>query len=128
MYAADMAKEKQESLVDGDLEQMAQANMEERHKRLYRRKLPKQRTLKETLAEMTKAELDDVRYNLGLKGASSLKKAALVESLAEEVPRFAERGRSRWCSVCWSFCWREGAGRRCCGMSFCGSSICAASG
>ncbi len=91
MYAADMAKEKQESLVDGDLEQMAQANMEERHKRLYRRKLPKQRTLKETLAEMTKAELDDVRYNLGLKGASSLKKAALVESLAEEVPRFAER-------------------------------------
>ena len=91
MNAADMAKEKQEGLTGGDLEQMAQANMEERHKRLYRRKLPEQRTLRATLAEMTKAELDDVRYNLGLKGASSLKKAALVESLAAEVPRFAER-------------------------------------
>ena len=45
MYAADMAKEKQESLVDGDLEQMAQANMEERHKRLYRRKLPDRKSV-----------------------------------------------------------------------------------
>ena len=40
MNAADMTKEKQEGLTGGDLEQMAQANMEERHKRLYRRKLP----------------------------------------------------------------------------------------
>ena len=71
------------------LAQMMAADMEERKKALYRHKMPAQNTLKDMLTAMTKAELDDIRFNLNVSGTSSLKKAELVERLVPEVLNFA---------------------------------------
>ena len=73
------------------LEQMMKADMEERRKALYRHKLPEDRNLLSMLDAMTKAELDDIRYNLNVTGASSLKKAELTKRLAVEIVKFAQR-------------------------------------
>lgn len=73
------------------LEVMMQAGMEERRKQLYRHKMPEKRTLAAMLTAMTKAELDDIRFNLNVAGASSLKKAELVERLVPAVKEFAKR-------------------------------------
>ena len=71
------------------LAQMMAADMEERKKSLYRHKMPAKNTLKEMLTAMTKAELDDIRFNLNVTGTSALKKAELVERLVPEVLGFA---------------------------------------
>ena len=60
-----------------------------RKKQLYRRQIPKETTLAAALDAMTKSELDDIRYNLNVQGASSLKKAELAEKLA--ILAFSER-------------------------------------
>lgn len=73
------------------LEQLLEADREERRKALYRHKLPETRDLVSMLDAMTKAELDDIRYNLNVTGASSLKKAELTERLAVEIVKFARR-------------------------------------
>lgn len=73
------------------LEQMVKADMEARKKALYRHKLPKKLELLDMLAAMTKAELDDIRYNLNISGVSSLKKAELAERLSVEIVGFAKR-------------------------------------
>ena len=62
-----------------------------RKKQLYRRQIPKETTLAAALDAMTKSELDDIRYNLNVQGASSLKKAELVEKLAPAILAFSER-------------------------------------
>lgn len=72
------------------LEQMMMADKEERRKALYRHKLPENQDLLSMLAAMTKAELDDIRYNLHVTGASSMKKAELAECLATEIVKFAQ--------------------------------------
>ena len=73
------------------LEAEMKAEAEARKAQLYRRKLPKERTLLAALLEMTKSELDDIRYNLNVIGASSLKKAELAERLVPEITAFARR-------------------------------------
>ncbi len=60
----------------------------EHRARLMRRSVPESRTLKDALGAMTKQELDDIRFNLKVTGASSLKKAELVEKLAPEIIEF----------------------------------------
>ena len=62
-----------------------------RKKQLYRRQIPKETTLAAALDAMTKSELDDIRYNLNVQGASSLKKAELAEKLAPAILAFSER-------------------------------------
>lgn len=73
------------------LEEMVKADMEERRKALFRHKLPDKLELLPMLEAMTKAELDDIRYNLNVAGVSSLKKAELAERLAGEILKFAQR-------------------------------------
>ena len=60
----------------------------EHRARLMRRSVPESRTLKGALEAMTKQELDDIRFNLKVSGASSLKKAELVEKLVPEIIEF----------------------------------------
>ena len=52
------------------LEEMVKADMEERRKALFRHKLPDKLELLPMLEAMTKAELDDIRYNLNVAGVS----------------------------------------------------------
>ncbi len=73
-----------------ELAEMMEKEMAERKKALYRHKLPAKNTLPEMLTAMTKAELDDIRYNLNVTGTSSLKKAELVERLVPEIREFAK--------------------------------------
>lgn len=60
--------------TEESLEAMMAEDREERRKQLYRHKLPEKRTLAGMMAAMTKAELDDIRFNLNVTGASSLKR------------------------------------------------------
>lgn len=76
---------------DESLEQMVKEGQEARKKQLYRHKLPEERSLASMLTAMTKAELDDIRFNLNVTGASSLKKAELIERLCPAILAFAER-------------------------------------
>ena len=73
------------------LEVEMKAEAEARRAQLYRRKLPQELSLASALEEMTKAELDDIRYNLNVSGTSSLKKAELIERLVPEITAFARR-------------------------------------
>ena len=73
------------------LEAEMKAEAEARRAQLYRRKLPQELSLAAALEEMTKAELDDIRYNLNVSGTSSLKKAELIERLVPEITAFARR-------------------------------------
>ena len=82
----DMAQELSESL-----QQLMDENMAERRKQLYRHKLPADHSLQALLLAMTKSELDDIRYNLHVTGASSLKKAELAERLVPAILDFAKR-------------------------------------
>ncbi|SFT81207.1 SEC-C motif-containing protein [Selenomonas sp. GACV-9] len=85
-------EEKTEIEQNGEtLEELVKADMEERRKALYRHKLPAKLELLPMLEAMTKAELDDIRYNLNVTGASSLKKAELAERLSAEIVDFAQR-------------------------------------
>lgn len=83
-----MEAQKTELTQAESLAKMMEADMEERKKALYRHKLPVDNSLQEMLNAMTKAELDDIRYNLNISGASSLKKAELAEKLAPEILNF----------------------------------------
>ena len=51
------------------LEQLMQQGVEERKRQLRRHKLPEKATLASMLTAMTKAELDDIRFNLNVTGA-----------------------------------------------------------
>ncbi|MDD6383512.1 SEC-C metal-binding domain-containing protein [Mitsuokella sp.] len=82
----DMAQELSESL-----EHIMDENMAERRKQLYRHKMPTDHSLRALLLAMTKSELDDIRYNLHVTGASSLKKAELAECLVPAILAFAKR-------------------------------------
>ena len=84
-------EEKQTDMTPAQsLAQMMEEDMAERRKVLYRHKLPKKHGLLDMLDAMTKAELDDIRYNLNVGGVSSLKKAELIERLAPEIEKFSQ--------------------------------------
>lgn len=74
-----------------DIDKMIAEDMAERKTALYRHKLPAELDLKAMLMAMTKAELDDIRYNLKVEGASSLKKAELAKRLVPEIVNFAKK-------------------------------------
>ena len=86
-----MDKMKQDQQQDIDLQALVQQEEEARHKRLFRCRLPEKRTLLEALLAMTREDLQNVCYNLCVKGTSSLKKAALAERLVGEIIQFSHR-------------------------------------
>lgn len=65
--------------------------MEKRRKALVRAAVPDDRCLLSALLTLTKAELDDIRYNLCVKGISSLKKQEMAEALAQSVVQFSRK-------------------------------------
>ena len=73
------------------MDELMREDEEARKKQLYRRKLPESTTLSAALEAMTKSELDDIRYNLNVAGASSMKKAELIEALIPAILAFSER-------------------------------------
>ena len=66
---------------DIDWQALAREEQQERHKRLFRCRLPEQRTLEQALLAMTRDDLQNICYNLCIKGVSSLKKAELAARL-----------------------------------------------
>jgi hypothetical protein len=74
-----------------DMAAMMEEDEAQRKTMLLRRKVPAKRDLKNALLAMTKQDLDDIRYNLNVTGASSLKKAELVEVLVPAILAFAKQ-------------------------------------
>lgn len=65
--------------------------MEKRKKILWRYDVPKERTLLAALSTLTKAELDDIRYNLCISGISSLKKQEMAAALVPAIIDFSHK-------------------------------------
>ncbi len=74
-----------------DMDAALEEEKKQRRSQLLRRKVPAERTLDQALMAMTKQELDDIRYNLCVKGASSLKKVELAGKLVSEILLFSHR-------------------------------------
>lgn len=74
-----------------DMETVLKEDAEQRKKQLLRHKIPTERTLLAALMNMTRQELDDIRYNLCVSGVSSLKKGELAERLVPEIVNFSHR-------------------------------------
>ena len=72
-----------------ELQKQAQEAAEKRKKQMMKREVPTRRTLKNALATMTRQELDDIRYNVGLSGTSGMNKAELIEKLVPAVKEFS---------------------------------------
>ncbi len=72
-----------------ELQKEAQEAAEKRKKQLMRREVPTRRTLKNSLATLTRQELDDIRYNVGLSGTSGMNKAELIEKLVPAIVEFS---------------------------------------
>ncbi|MDF2566265.1 MAG: hypothetical protein K0Q53_2669 [Massilibacillus sp.] len=73
--------------LDAELEDQ----MEKRKKILWRYDVPEERTLLAALATLTKAELDDIRYNLCVQGISSLKKQEMAAALVPAIIDFSHK-------------------------------------
>lgn len=74
-----------------EMEEEFKSQMAKRKKSLLRYKIPENRGLLQALVSLTKAELDDIRYNLCVQGVSSLKKQELAEALVEKIEAFSEK-------------------------------------
>ena len=72
-----------------ELQKQMQVEAEKRKKQLMKRETPTRRTLKNALATMTRQELDDIRYNVGLSGTSGMNKAELIEKLVPAIVEFS---------------------------------------
>ena len=74
-----------------DWQEIANEQEQERHRRLFRCRLPERRTLQQALMGMTRDDMQNICYNLCIKGVSSLKKADLAERLQPAVLEFSHR-------------------------------------
>ncbi len=72
-----------------ELQKQVQEEAAKRKKQLMKREVPTRRTLKNALTTMTRQELDDIRYNVGLSGTSGMNKAELVEKLVPAIVEFS---------------------------------------
>lgn len=77
-------------LNDKEIEKLYNSEMAKRKKALWRRQVPESRSLEDALNTMTKAELDDLRFNLCVLGVSSLKKQELAKVLVDEIIKFSK--------------------------------------
>ena len=72
-----------------ELQKAVQEEAEKRKKQMMKREIPVRRTLKNALATLTRQELDDIRYNVGLSGTSGMNKAELIEKLCPAIVEFS---------------------------------------
>lgn len=86
-----MAEKNGQDIVADDLETEIAKQMEKRKKILWRYQVPEKRTLLAALSTLTKAELDDIRYNLCVQGISTLKKQEMAEALVPEIVAFSHK-------------------------------------
>jgi hypothetical protein len=76
---------------EADFDKAVAKEKAKRDKILWRYEVPESLSLEDALKTLTKAELDDIRYNLCVRGASTLKKQDLAKTLAGEIVEFAKR-------------------------------------
>ena len=72
-----------------EMERVLRKEAEKRRKQILHREIPAKRTLANALQTLTRQDLEDIRYNVGLSGVSGLNKAALIEKLAPAILSFA---------------------------------------
>lgn len=72
-----------------EMQKLLKEEAEKRHKQIMRREVPEDRSLTNALMTLTRQELDDIRYNVGLSGTSNLNKSELVEKLVPSIVDFA---------------------------------------
>ncbi len=72
-----------------ELQKQVQEEAEKRKKQIMKREVPARRTLKNALLTLTRQELDDIRYNIGLSGTSGMNKTELVDNLVPAVKEFS---------------------------------------
>lgn len=73
------------------LQARLEEQMEKRKKYLVRYEVPEDRSLLNALGTLTKAELDDIRYNLCVQGISGLKKQEMAEALVPVIINFSRK-------------------------------------
>ena len=84
----------EKTVVDESIKRLTEALAEEagkRKKQILKRDVPEDRSLFNALMTLTRQELDDIRYNVGMSGTSNLKKSELAEKLGAEIMNFAGR-------------------------------------
>lgn len=78
------------SAVLKEMSEALKAEAEKRKKHIMKREVPAKRTLTNALLTLTRQELDDIRYNVGLSGVSNMRKADLVAKLVPAIKEFAK--------------------------------------
>lgn len=78
-----------EGQVLQDMNEEWKEQLAKRKKSLLRYAVPEDRCLENALNTLTKAELDDIRYNLCVQGISSLKKREMAAALVPAIVEFS---------------------------------------
>lgn len=85
-----MDKEQKSQALE-EMQRLLKEEAEKRQKQIMRREVPEDRSLANALMTLTRQELDDIRYNVGLSGTSNLNKSELVEKMVPAVRSFARQ-------------------------------------
>lgn len=73
-----------------EMDRALKTETEKRQKQIMRREIPQKRTLVNALGTLTRQDLEDIRYNVGLSGTSGLNKAELIDKLVPAILSFAK--------------------------------------
>lgn len=73
-----------------EMDRALKTETEKRQKQIMRREIPQKRTLVNALGTLTRQDLEDIRYNVGLSGTSGLNKAELIDKLVPAILAFAK--------------------------------------
>ena len=73
-----------------EMDRALKTEMEKRQKQIMRREIPQKRTLVNALGTLTRQDLEDIRYNVGLSGTSGLNKAELIDKLVPAILAFSK--------------------------------------
>jgi len=87
----DDGKMNERDQLNQQMNQEWKGQLEKRRKSILRHQIPQNRRLVDALTTMTKAELDDIRYNLCVQGISSLKKEELAKALTPAIEEFSHK-------------------------------------
>ena len=73
-----------------EMDRALKTETEKRQKQIMRREIPQKRTLVNALGTLTRQDLEDIRYNVGLSGTSGLNKAELIDKLVPAILAFSK--------------------------------------
>lgn len=73
-----------------EMDRALKTETEKRQKQIMRREIPQKRTLVNALGTLTRQDLEDIRYNVGLSGTSGLNKAELINKLVPAILGFSK--------------------------------------